>query len=371
MTKAGSKHLTEKIDSSIDRGKKPTVSVVIVNYNGSEHLRRCLSGLVVQTMPPEEIIVVDNDSDEPPFDVVRQFPGVRLVIAKKNYGYGGACNLGLKNSVGRYVAFLNNDTLPKPDWLERIVETASSADDIAVVGCKAVQMNNGLIDSAGAIIEYPSGISYPRGYLERDTGAYDRVSEAAAIGGAAFIVQRDAYKRIRGFNSVYFLYYDEVYLCWKARIAGYRVLYTPRAVVEHFGSYGLGKRSPERFRYDARNRTVAMISLLERRNLVRYVAFELVDTVAILAGVMVYRDYFKFGVANLKGMLQSVPLYREALADRRRVQSIRTVPDKVLLALHRRQTLYSSMLRYRKTAAAGAGSLYSKDGYGSIRDGTR
>jgi GT2 family glycosyltransferase len=355
--------------AELTSGKQGTkTSVIVVNYNGAEHLRKCLDGLSKQTLAPSEVIVVDNHSNESPEYVTALFPFVKLIHAKKNYGYGGACNLGLKYAVSEFVAFLNNDTYPEAHWLEVMTMTIASDADIAILGCKSIQMDNNLIDSAGAIVEYPSGISYPRGYLESDVGLYSKAMELAAIGGAAFMVRKSIFRFIGGFDSRYFLYYDEVYLCWKARLAGYKVYYTPNAVVKHFGSYGLGKRSPERFRYDARNRTIAMISLLSYRSLMAYFAFEFVNAIMVVIGVLFYREYAKFGLANLKGLLQAIPRIDQAYEDRLRVQRIRKLTDGQLMKMHVHQTLYGAALRYRKTAGSKSGALYARNGYGSIDD---
>jgi GT2 family glycosyltransferase len=352
----------------IDKRREHLISVVVVNYNGTDHLRKCLSGLVNQTYQPFEILVVDNCSDQPPYSVMKGYPQIRLVRAKKNYGYGGACNLGMKKSSGELVVFLNNDTFAPPEWLELMTTTMNDHPDAAIIGCKVIQMDNKLIDSAGAIIEYPSGVSYARGYLEQDVGDYDKTIEIAAIGGAAFMVRRDAYKLIGGFDSSFFLYYDEIHLCWTARLAGYKVIYTPHATILHFGSYGLGKRSPEKIRYEERNRTLAMIALLKPRNLLTFLAFEFADTMLVLLGIMVYRKYAAFGLAKLKGLLQSVPRLSHAYRERKRIQHLRKVSDDEIFHLHKRQTLFSSAMRYFQTASSQSGALFARDGYGSIDD---
>ena len=220
------------------------LSVIIVNYNGRHWLERCLAAIHSQIATREELIVVDNASTDGSSEFVRQqFPGVRLVPVDRNLGFAGGNNAGASIAGGHYLAFLNNDTVPQSGWLSALREPLDRDPSIGLTTSRIVYLHDpSLIDSAGD------------GYL-RAGGAFKRLHGAPfALGnestevfgacGAAFMIRRDVFIELGGFDEDFFMVYEDVDLSYRARLRGHRCIYVAEAIVHHAGS-GTLRRSSE------------------------------------------------------------------------------------------------------------------------------
>ena len=211
------------------------VTIVIVNYNGKKFLKDCLGSIARSTFRDFEVILVDNGSkDGSVYFVKRYFPWVKIVKNEVNVGFAEGCNIGAKHSSSKYIVFLNTDVKVEPDWLEKLVKTAELDPSIGACGCKVLLMDTGLIDCIGGFNcdVYGHGL-YAVGHLENDYGQYDNVTECFAIAGMCMLVRREAFERIDGFDSKFFLLAEDIDLCWRMRLAGYTIRVNPRAVVHH------------------------------------------------------------------------------------------------------------------------------------------
>lgn len=204
----------------------PFVSVVVVNFNGREHLGPCLDSLRAQSYSAFETILVDNGSTDGSAALVRErYPEVRLLEAGANLGFAGGNNLGVEAARGRWVALLNNDARAAADWLEELVR-GTSGGTVAVVSSfvrtggvpERYYERNGSISLAGynimKVFDDPAGLFYPN--------------------GCACLFDRDAFGL--PFDPDYFLYAEDLYLGLRARFAGLAVRHVPSAQVEHAGS---------------------------------------------------------------------------------------------------------------------------------------
>lgn len=213
----------------------PTVSVVIVSWNGEKFLEPCLSAVSAQTLKGYEVIVVDNGSTDGSVESVRShFAGVRLIENKRNLGYAGGANVGFRSATGEVLALLNQDTIPHPDWVAELLAVLSGNEEIGIVGSKILNMDGVTLQHAGAYLPWPlvQGIHYGRG--EKDEGQYGEPREVEYVTGAAMAIKRPVLEAIGLFDEGFFPgYFEDVDLCFRARQAGYRVVYVPRAVVLH------------------------------------------------------------------------------------------------------------------------------------------
>ncbi|MBI3698160.1 MAG: glycosyltransferase family 2 protein [Acidobacteria bacterium] len=236
-------------------GIQPLISVVVVNWNRRELLRACLHSLECQSWREFETIVVDNGSQDGSADMVEaEFPEVRLIRNGENRGFCAANNQGIAAARGRYVALLNNDAEADPRWLEELVRAFLEHDDVGMAASKIlVWESRTTIDKAGHLI-YPDGQNRGRGTGETDRGQYDRLEETAWPDGCAAMYRKDMLDRIGGFDEDFFAYADDAELGLRARIAGWRCLYVPAAVVFHHLGSTLGRFSAERMVLIERNR---------------------------------------------------------------------------------------------------------------------
>jgi GT2 family glycosyltransferase len=231
------------------------VSVVVVNWERCALLRACLNSLARQTVSGFEVIVVDNGSqDGSAAMVASEFPAALLLRNAENRGFCAANNQGIAAAQGRYIALLNNDAEADWRWLEELLSAFRLGDDVGMAASKIlVWENHSIIDKAGHLI-YPDGQNRGRGAGETDRGQYDRVEETAWPDGCAAIYRKDMLDRIGGFDEDFFAYADDAELGLRARLAGWRSIYVPTAVVYHHHGSTLGRFSPERMVLIERNR---------------------------------------------------------------------------------------------------------------------
>jgi GT2 family glycosyltransferase len=237
-------------------------SVIVVNWNRRDLLRACLNSLESQTWTAREIIVVDNGSaDGSPQMVEREYPGIHLIRNPENRGFCAANNQGIRASSGEFIALLNNDAEADPGWLEALVGAIDTRPDFGMAASKIVVWEDpGRIDKAGHLI-YPDGQNRGRGSGERDRGQYNRQEETLWPDGCAALYRRRMLDSIGGFDEDFFAYADDAELGLRARIAGWRCLYSPAAVVRHRRGATLGLGSARRLALIERNRVLLAVKL--------------------------------------------------------------------------------------------------------------
>lgn len=236
--------------------RQPRVSVVVVNWNRADLLALCLESLRGQNYRDFELIVVDNGSSDGSLDVVQRFdaPVPKLIVNSENRGFCAANNQGIAEAAGEYVVLLNNDAEADPAWLEALVRAADADPTIGMAASKIlVAEDPGLIDKVGHLI-YPDGQNRGRGHGERDRGQYDQPEETAWPDGCAALYRAKMLTEIGGFDEQFFAYADDAELGLRGRIAGWRAVYAPDAVVRHRRGETLGRYSERRLFLIERNR---------------------------------------------------------------------------------------------------------------------
>lgn len=219
---------------------EPTVSIVIPLYNGSALTRACLASLAEHTDErTTELILVDNGStDDTPRLLDALPPRVKTIRNTANLGFARACNQGALAATGRYLLFLNNDTVVTAGWLDPLLRSAQQPDT-GVVGSKLLYPD-GRIQHAG--ISLINGIpDHPYRHERADHPATCTPTEMDMVTGACFLVPRDLFVSLRGFDETYRNGVEDVDFCLRARQAGYRVLYQPGSVVYHHEGQSAGR----------------------------------------------------------------------------------------------------------------------------------
>ncbi|HEX5336919.1 MAG TPA: glycosyltransferase family 2 protein [Gallionella sp.] len=214
------------------------VSVIVVNWNGERFLARCLAALLAQTLPPLEIILLDNASSDRSLDIARRFPSVRLLALDKNTGFARGNNLaiGAASSASDWIALVNPDAFVEPRWLEELLAAAESNPAFDVFGSKLVSADHpAVLDGAGDAY-HPSGLVWRMGHGMPAPGCDDAAREVFSPCAAAALYRRSALSEAGGFDEDYFCYVEDVDLGFRLRLAGYRCLYVPRSVAHHVGS---------------------------------------------------------------------------------------------------------------------------------------
>jgi GT2 family glycosyltransferase len=202
--------------------KHPYVSVIVLAHNGKRYLENCLNSIAEQTYPDYEVILVDNASTDDSVEFVRKnFVQVRIVRNSENLGYANANNLGALKARGEYILFLNVDTWVNPDLLYELVKAASVDSRIAVCACTQVSYDGKCLLNRGItadIFGYPAS---PEG------------SHVLYADGASLFISSDVFRELHGFDGSYFLYGEDLDLCWRVLLLGYEVVHVDSARVFH------------------------------------------------------------------------------------------------------------------------------------------
>ena len=243
----------QQVPSMLNRDQqKPVISVIVVNYNGCEHIERCLNALERQTVS-HEVIVVDNGSKDESCALIREsYSKVCLIEHQENIGFSAANNAGAAVARGDYLAFLNNDTEAAPDWLEALRNGLDENPSSGFAASRIVYLDDpSTLDSAGDVVTLWGG-AFKRGH---GTPAADMAQPADVFSacGAACLFRQEVFKQVGGFDEAFFLVFEDVDLSYRTQLLGYRCQYVPSAVVAHVGSATLGRVSHTAVYYGQRN----------------------------------------------------------------------------------------------------------------------
>ncbi len=310
----------------------PSVSIVIVNFNGRELLKRCLTSLLDTNYPNIEIIVVDNASTDGSIESMKKafgsFPYVKIVENRENLGHAEGCNVGALAAKGRYLVFLDSDTeLKAENWLWELVKVMESDKSIGMAQAKVVLADDKrrldyvciAIDALG---------TWAATYGQKEDELKENLEILAASSGCC-IIRREVFNEAGGFDSDYFIYDDDTDLSVRARLLGYNILLVPSAVIVHRGSVlrGINQRTVY---HSAKNRICTMLKNYEFRNLWwRFLVLSFLMSM-VSFGFLVLKK-FDEARATMKGLLSSVTSFRKTWTKRLLMQSKRRVRDLELI----------------------------------------
>ncbi len=231
------------------------VTVVIVNWNGLQHLAQCLQALQQQTMGAFQAVIMDNGSTDGSADLVPilQDPRFALVRLDSNQGFARANNLAVAQAATPWVALLNPDAFPAPDWLEQLLAAAARHPAGAAFGCSLLNAADpALLDGTGDNYHW-SGRAFRRDHgrlrAQRTRGEAEIFSPCAA----AALYRRSAWLAAGGLDEDYFCYLEDVDLGFRLRLQGHQCWHVPEAVCHHVGSAVTGRRSDFSGYYGQRN----------------------------------------------------------------------------------------------------------------------
>lgn len=240
-----------------------SVTVIVVNWNNRDLLRECLFSLRRQTYAPFHVIVIDNGSMDGSLQMLdSEFGGFAYLIKNsRNFGFCRAVNQGIRASKSDFVALLNNDAEAHPTWLEEMVKAMERSEDVGMCVCKILKYDQpNIIDKVGHLM-YPDGQNRGRGTGQVDRGQFDTDEDAFFPDGCAALYRRAVFETAGMFDEDFFAYGDDAEMGMRARLAGWRAVYAPRAVVLHHHSQTLGAYSPEKIFFVERNRIWLAIKL--------------------------------------------------------------------------------------------------------------
>ncbi len=215
----------------------PTIRVLILNWNGRAYLEACLAALRAQTYAPESVILLDNGSTDDSLAFVRErFPEVTVHNNGGNLGFSAGNNVALRDLPADVALLLNPDVVLSPDCLAALAAALASDPLIGIAGCKLWYPGGTILQHAGGFITHPQAMPGHFGIGEPDAGQHDTPRDVEYVIGGALAVRRATLERVGLMDEGFFLFYEDVDLCARARAAGFRVVYVPQAAGIHVES---------------------------------------------------------------------------------------------------------------------------------------
>ncbi len=212
----------------------PLTTVIIPNWNGARHLPICLESLRRQAYPRVEVIVADNGSTDGSLELLAcDYPKVRVLPLGENRGFAGACNAGMQVAQGEFVVLLNNDTETDPRWLEEVVAAFERHPEAGIVASRMLLFDQrDTFHTAGDFYRI-DGTPGNRGVWQKDVGQYDREECVFSACGGSTAYRKAMLDQVGLLDEDFFFSCEDVDLAWRAQLAGWKCIYTPRAVVYH------------------------------------------------------------------------------------------------------------------------------------------
>jgi GT2 family glycosyltransferase len=301
-------------------------SVIVVNYNGKDYIGKCLTSVMSSISRDDEVLLVDNASADGSADYIeRAFPEVRVVRNRDNVGFGQGSNVGACLANGRYLAFVNPDTVVEPGWLEALIGALEHAPDAALATSKILQLDDPeRVSGCGNEMHY-TGLTLGRG-MGASRNAFEKVEEVPAISGACFCVAQDVFETLGGFDVDFFMYMEDADLSLRTRLAGYKILHVPQSVIYHDYTLHFG---PKKTLYQERNRYLMLLKNLRW------------GTLLILLPAMLLAELVTWGFVllrerkHLTNKLQAyawvVTQWSDIIRKRQQVQTSRRTRDRDLV----------------------------------------
>ena len=244
----------------------PSVGVVILNWNGKAFLQKFLPSVLASTYQNKRIIVADNASSDESLEFLKQyFPTVEIIRNDRNEGFAKGYNIALKKVDADYFILLNSDIEVTPGWIEPVIELMEAERQIAACQPKILdEKNRSFFEYAGACGGWIDVLGYPfaRGRilekLEEDRGQYNDAAPCFWASGAAMFVRSSVFTALGGFDEYFFAHQEEIDLCWRMQLAGYKIFVQPASVVYHVGGGTLPKGNSKKTYLNFRNNMIML-----------------------------------------------------------------------------------------------------------------
>jgi GT2 family glycosyltransferase len=296
-------------------------AVIIVAYRSGDRLTRCVEALAERDSV-HQVIVADNGQRGDEISAVKA-AGAVVVGAGENIGFAAGCNLGAEHAKAELLVFLNPDTMIGEGAVSALARVFEDQDIGVVMPRLRLFDRPELLNSAGCSIHI-SGLAWSGGY-GLPAESVTELREITYANGSALAIRAELFREVGGFTNAYFLYHEDLELCWKVRMRGLRVVMTPEADVFHDYDYG---RNPTKNYYMERNRLVFISSAYSLR-LITVLAPVLLVAEAGLTALSWRQGWLRDKVAAWRWCVRHRSWVRR---HRRELQQRRVVPDRVLAA---------------------------------------
>lgn len=245
---------------------QPSVAIVILNWNGKHHLEHFLPSVLATSYSNYRVIVADNGSTDDSIDYLQKnYSQVELIILHKNYGFAKGYNEALKNVNADYYMLLNSDVEVQPNWLRPMVDVLEREENTVACQPKILGFKNkNLFEYAGGSGGWLDLFGYPfaRGRIfdicEEDRGQFNETEEVFWASGAAMLVKSEVYHQLKGFDEYFFAHQEEIDLCWRIHLAGYKIFCCPQSIIYHVGGGTLPRGNSKKTFLNFRNNQILL-----------------------------------------------------------------------------------------------------------------
>lgn len=320
----------------------PSIAIVLLNYNGKELLERNLPFILQATYVNKKIVVIDNASaDGSVLFLKNNYPDIQLIELSSNKGYAGGYNEGLQLVVADYFILLNTDVEVTPGFIEPLLDTMKAHPAAGICQPKILSLENRhMFEYAGASGGFMDkyGYTFARGrildFSEEDMGQYDSDREIFWASGACFMIKAPLFHEMNGFYSYYFMYAEEVDLCWRIQLTGKKIFCCAASVVYHKETAEFASQSAKRVYYVFRNNLVMLFRNLTFADKLWIIPVRLALNIAA-AFHFLARGYFKKSWLIIRSVLAAFKWLifekKEPVQHKKSIRKIDTVYKKSIL----------------------------------------
>jgi GT2 family glycosyltransferase len=272
----------------------PLVAIVILNWNGRLYLQQFLPSVTATTYSNLKLIVADNASTDNSISfLAAHYPDIQIIRLQQNFGFAKGYNEALKQVEADYYVLLNSDVQVTPDWLQPMIELLEK--DSAYAACQPKILafkQKSLFEYAGAAGGWIDAFGYPfaRGRVfdicEKDSEQYNSTQPVFWASGAALVIKRSVFQKAGGFDEFFFAHQEEIDLCWRLQLLGYRVFCCPESVVYHVGGGTLPRGNSRKTFLNFRNNMVMLAKNLHPRERWKIPFRLLLDHLSALKGLI-------------------------------------------------------------------------------------
>ena len=314
----------------------PLISVIVVNYNGLDSVETCLSSIFAANYPNLEVIFVDNASADGSLELVKEkfafFSMLRIIESKQSFGPVKGRNTGIKNSNGKYIVFLDNDTEVDKSWLNQPVSILEKDTSVGACQSKLLLMDKKTIDTCGHYLSL-SGFPYEVGTGEIDNGQYDKIKDIFGARSAAMFIRKEVLEKIGYFDEDYFMHGEETDLSWRVWLGGFRVVFAPDSVVYHKRGGSLNSESRYIMLYEgAKNCTKTLIKNLRIKRLFLILPLHVLGWIIVSLSHLL-RGRFRLSKAVIMGLLWDISNIEHILNNRKEIQARIVVDDERIMPI--------------------------------------
>ena len=301
------------------------VAAIIVNWNNKDVIVECIQSLLDQNRNEIDIIVSDNGSKDDSVEFIRKcFPSIKIIENGENLGFGSAVNRGLGLAKGDYLLFLNSDLKLHSECVGELAKVLESDSNVGGTIPKILHINQqSTINSLGVLINY-TGIAYPNLLGEKDPG-YQEPFESAC--GGIFMLRREVYETVGGFDEDLFLYHEDHDLSWRIRLAGWHLKVAPQAIMYHHYKFNKGVL---KYYSSEKNRLHILLKNME------------IKTLALIFPALIiieFSQWFhavinKWFLLKIKSYIEILKLFPRILTKRKKIKLSRKVSDKEITRVY-------------------------------------